>query len=174
MNPLKEKRGQAILEYVLVAPLFLAAFLMVIDVGWVSYQRVLFDYTVRHASWEWRPSGATQNIVLNGHQRVFSGSVANDALRDQLINENNLTSHLRTSDITVRNGRINVYPGVKFQRHKTRFGSDDGRRRLVNMETKADVDYIMRPITPVGRTLLGNEIPTSRSMYKLYNIQSRR
>ncbi|SDY72035.1 TadE family protein [Tindallia californiensis] len=175
MYPLKEKRGQAILEYVLVTPLFLAAFLMVIDVGWVSYQRVLFDYTVRHASWEWRPSSDDRDQVIeDGIAKVYQGEDASTMLRKQMTEENELSGHLNLTDISVENARVYLYRDIRTQSYRCYNDSEYVRMgRMLNLETMADVNYIIRPLTPVGIKLLGDEIPIERSMYKIYNIQFR-
>lgn len=45
--------GQALVEFALVFPLFIAILFAIIDFGWMAYQKAAFDYSRIHASWDY-------------------------------------------------------------------------------------------------------------------------
>ncbi|WP_028263758.1 TadE/TadG family type IV pilus assembly protein [Atopobium fossor] len=47
----RREDGQAVLEFALVFPLFVLLIFATIELGWVGYQHVSFDYACSHANW---------------------------------------------------------------------------------------------------------------------------
>ena len=45
--------GQALVEFVLVFPLFITILFAIIDFGWMAYQKAAFDYSRIHTSWDY-------------------------------------------------------------------------------------------------------------------------
>ena len=45
--------GQALVEFALVFPLFIAILFAIIDFGWMAYQKAAFDYSRIHTSWDY-------------------------------------------------------------------------------------------------------------------------
>lgn len=68
----KSERGQSMVEFALVFPLFLALLFGIIDLGYSGYQVACFDYSYMNASW----GVAASSMVDYDYESTVTGTVS--------------------------------------------------------------------------------------------------
>lgn len=156
----KSEKGQGMVEFALVFPMFIFICLFIIEVGWIAYNYISFDYTYRVASWEIRPQyDKIENpISLHGYQ-------VEDLIKGKL-KENGLS----TSGIEIKNASIT------FETKKEDVVEINGRKeqtRKFYMEIKGDMTKNVPLITPVGKMFMGSNLPLTKKLDKLRLLESK-
>lgn len=145
--------GQALVEFALVFPLFIAILFAIIDFGWMAYQKAAFDYSRIHTSWDYagldvnNPSSTTFKLRYTDDPTTtmtYTDHVA-DAVKDSMrkapsigfdADELNVTSASVTmsnipTESTVPDREGNATKATKIARQAT---------------LKATVTYKIKPI----------------------------
>ena len=71
--------GQALVEFALVFPLFIAILFAIIDFGWMAYQKAAFDYSRIHTSWDY--AGLD---VGNPSSKTYDSARVQEAVKDSI------------------------------------------------------------------------------------------
>lgn len=170
----RREKGQAMVEYAVVLPIFLLVVMFLIEVGWVSYQKVIFDYTCRNAAWEignvnfegyegftWPKwfKGAEDNVLKYGSLQELDVSSSNRVIKEYFsIANDKTTGDIDVDYVTVNNGSVSIYPGEKHYKNKAPKGSPEEDQRIndtafktTSIEVDAKIQYKLQTITPVNR-----------------------
>ena len=139
----KTECGQAMVEFALTVVMFFAVVFAVVDIGWIGYQIIAFDYGYQHVSWkfsfEWNGS-----II---RQQGEAGLSENELIRRRLISSIGMVNQ---NDLTVSNGKFTVYKekiGKTFLRGDKESIMKDTK---MSMNIQATIEYRVRALTPLG------------------------
>lgn len=130
-------------EFALTVVMFFAVVFAVVDIGWIGYQIIAFDYGYQHVSWkfffEWNGS-----II---RQQGEAGLSENELIRRRLISSIGMVNQ---NDLTVSNGKFTVYKekiGKTFLRGDKESIMKDTK---MSMNIQATIEYRVRALTPLG------------------------
>ncbi|MFM1582680.1 TadE/TadG family type IV pilus assembly protein [Helcococcus ovis] len=156
----KSEKGQGMVEFALVFPMFIFICLFIIEVGWIAYNYISFDYTYRVASWEIRPNyDKIENpISLHGRQVEY------------LIKEKLKENGLSTLGIEIKDASIT------FETKKEVVVEINGRKeqaRKFYMKIEGDMTKKVPLITPVGKMFMGSSFPLTKKLDKLRLLESK-
>lgn len=176
-NMLKKRKesGQALVEYALVLPLFLAALCATIDCAWIGYQYICFDYSYREASWEL----SVPNDNNPGEDYSLTGRDAAELIMANMeatalgIKRENLSIDAGDGEDTASINlwsvtKVDYYPGFYYDRHDVSkdYWYEKGENYWRYMRIKAKLTYEVYPPTPVGQVLFGNHLTYTKDLDK--------
>lgn len=155
--------GQAMVEYALVATMFFTTIFVLIDVSWIGFQYISFDYSYRITSWELSVSDPNIDVSYTVPEYTASNLLLN-GIRENAVG-------VDTSKIKILN------PSIKLSTQKINLKYPDGsdrieKRRYMNIE--AEIIYEFSPLTPIGQTLFGKKITISKNLERLRLLQAKR
>ncbi|WP_276981244.1 TadE family protein [Johnsonella ignava] len=170
---IKKEKGQGIVEFALVFPIFLAIMLAIIDFSWIAYQSSVFNQGYAHASWEIgekdlvSSSQLVDNIVYmqqGADRKVYSGLVVENAIKNS-IKQSSLWG-FKPSNLIVTNAVVEAenketsfdVPSYKAQEYTT------ARKDTRYMKIRADIEYRVVPLTFFGRTFFGDTFTIRKSL----------
>lgn len=163
----RKESGQALVEYALVLPAFLAVLCMTIDCAWIGYQYICFDYSYREASWELSVPGdnnAGVEYKLTGPDAA--GLIMSNMEATALgITKENLSIDTGDDEDTALIDlwsvkKTDYYPAAARPNYET------GTNYWRYMHIKAKLTYEVYPPTPVGQALLGNHLTYTKNLDK--------
>lgn len=93
--------GQALVEFALVFPLFIAILFAIIDFGWMAYQKAAFDYSRIHTSWDY--AGLD---VGNPSSKTYDSARVQDAVRDSIAKAPSIG--FDANELTVTNASVTI------------------------------------------------------------------
>lgn len=157
----KSEKGQGMVEFALVFPMFIFICLFIIEVGWIAYNYISFDYTYRVASWELRPRYNNEEK----YPRDLFGYEVENLIYDKL-KENGLS----TSGIKITGASISF--STKDEDVVTINNYTD-RSRKYYMEIKGNMTKEVPLITPVGKMFMGSNFPLTKKLDKLRLLESK-
>lgn len=171
---IKNEKGQSMVEYALVLPIFLMILMFIIDVGWIGYQKVMFDYTCRNTAWQLRLNGDEDWVLNNGRQIVRSGEYANSLLTNQFKQVDiDASNRIDMNKVSVSNGQISIYPGEKEYRYKKPDSipddvvvNTDVKFKTVTMEIEGKIEYQVYALTPLTKPFFKDGIKLTNNLYK--------
>lgn len=157
----KSEKGQGMVEFALVFPMFIFICLFIIEVGWIAYNYISFDYTYRVASWEIRPQ--------YDRESKYPSPLYNHNVEDLIytkLKENGLS----TSGIKITSASITFE--TKDEDVVTINGYTDKSRKYY-MEIKGNMTKKVPLITPVGKMFMGSSFPLTKKLDKLRLLESK-
>lgn len=160
MVKLKNEKGQSIIEFALVLPMFIFLLFFIIDVAWINYQTISFDYAYRQASWKLSISDSdlSKNRYLTGYyiDNLLIDNIEEKAtgIIDKNLSIANASLYLWSESVTEK------YPGA------IEYEYDYHYNYWRYMRIKGDFTYKIHPITPVGKILVGEEIVKTKYLEK--------
>ncbi|MFM1515773.1 TadE/TadG family type IV pilus assembly protein [Helcococcus ovis] len=157
----KSEKGQGMVEFALVFPMFIFICLFIIEVGWIAYNYISFDYTYRVASWELRPKYDNTSKQPRG---LYNGEVEN------LIYDKLKENGLSTSGIKITDASISF--STKDEDVVTINNYTDKSRKYY-MEIKGNMTKEVPLITPVGKMFMGSSFPLTKKLDKLRLLESK-
>ena len=140
----KSECGQAMVEFALTAVMFLMLVFAVLDMGWIGYQMIAFDYGYQKISWDFQFNWTTGSAI---RKRGESGLSDDELIKRRivssidLINEKDLTVSGGRFDITTEKVSYDILTGNSV-------AALNSTKRNVNI--RADIKYRIRPLTPMG------------------------
>lgn len=175
------EKGQAMIEYAIILPIFLLVLFAVIDVGWITYQKAMFTYTCRQTGWDMRLKEDDEWVLHSGVPISRDGGYANMLLTEQFrkVNGEKDATYINLENITVTNGSVVIYPGKKDYKTKTPDylpkTTSAGNGTLYNtttVEVKGKIEYRVRPLTPFFKVFAKdgenkNELTFTNNLYKI-------
>lgn len=153
-------------EFAIVIPIFLLLLFFLIDLGWIIYQKVTFDYTCRKMAWDLN-LGSEEDRVMNTRQPIYySGYNANRLLKVE-FDKNIEGTHVDKSKVSITDGMIAIYPGRKLYKHRGgATTSGDVDFKTTTLEIQGKIKYKIEPLTPIAKPFFGNDITLSSNLYK--------
>ncbi|WP_350343111.1 TadE/TadG family type IV pilus assembly protein [Proteinivorax tanatarense] len=176
LKVVKNEQGQAMVEYALVLPVFLLLLMFVIDVGWITYQKVMFNHVCRRTSWDISLPQEEEWVMTNNRPIVRSGFRANRILREQFSKANeDTTNHIDLSNVSISNGKVSIYPGSKVYKYNAPRGvpSDqaDVHFGTTTIEIQGVIEYTIEPLTPLSKPFFRDGINLTNNLYKARRIR---
>jgi len=157
----KSEKGQGMVEFALVFSfIFLPLSLMLMDLGWVAYNYISFDYNYRVTSWEFRVNDPDIDI-----ERTISGGEANKLLLNEFSKK---SVALNLSNVSFKDATIKLTTQRRAKKYPD--GADTTERRRY-MNITGTITYKFKPLTPIGNTFFGNEHSITKKLDKLRLIE---
>lgn len=171
----KEEKGQAMVEYALVLPIFLLILLFIIDVGWIGYQKIMFDYTCRNSAWDLRLGGDEDWVMNNSAKIVRNGDYANRLLAEGFKKTDEKSSNsIDMKKINISKGYIGMYPGQKEYKYKKPEDMPENvvfntntKFRTVTIEIEGKIEYQVYALTPLTKSFFKDGIKLTNNLYKV-------
>lgn len=157
----KSEKGQGMVEFALVFPMFIFICLFIIEVGWIAYNYISFDYTYRVASWELRPSYDNNEV---NPRSLYNYEV------EKLIYDKLKENGLSTSGIEIKNATISFNTKIE---DVVEINGRKEQARKYYMEIKGDMTKKVPLITPVGKMFMGSSFPLTKKLDKLRLLESK-
>ncbi|MCI5997608.1 MAG: TadE/TadG family type IV pilus assembly protein [Peptoniphilaceae bacterium] len=149
------ERGQSMVEFALAIPIFLTLCLVIIEVGWIGYKYITFDYSYRVSSWELSVDYSEEpNYTIGGSE---SERYILNELKKRAIG-------LDFSNIDIKNSSITLSTERKDKRYPD--GNSSVERRIY-MNIVGEISYVFKPLTPIGENLFGKNITVTKRLDKL-------
>lgn len=169
-----KEKGQAMIEFALVFPLFIIFVFFIIDVGWISYQKVIFSYTTRNITWEFYDKQIDNWVAQANQHYITEGWEADHKIKEKFVTSNaNKGNKINPDRIRVRNSSISIYAGRRKYAYKVDYaGLDKAYRNDVNFNTTtyeitSTIYYDLEPITPIANMFFKNGITLKNEVYKV-------
>lgn len=165
------EKGQAVVEWAIVFPLFLLLMCAIIDFGWFGYQRLMFESAYQMTAWDFtlilRDTGGNEmtdsSIVGGGTPGSYNESTANVVKIDGKglyglgpgIKEHMVSGSgglLKESNLKVKSAKVDFKMVVEpefYQLVGNELKQYDTHR--VNVELLAELEYEIEPLTPIGK-----------------------
>ena len=162
IRKIKNEKGQTLVEFAIVLPIFIFLLFFIIDVAWVTFQTISFDYGYRQASWE-----ISVDDPDLSRTKTYSGSYVNNLLKTNILtNANDMISNnlfiydgsiFLWSDIVTEKYPGYTYGDYEYYEHYMRY-----------MRIRAYLWYRIEPLTPIGKLFFGN------NFYQFKNLDKER
>lgn len=160
------EKGQSMVEFAMILPLFLLLIFFIIDFGWYAYQRSMFDQGYAHAGWNVSRAqlGDTDPIDEVPAAQVYTGSAVETALADE-VSASSLWGFI-PANLTVSNARARLYNQETSFAVPGRLEDDvvPAISRTRYMELEADLTYRIYPLTFVGHMLFGSYAEVDKTL----------
>ena len=147
--------GQALVEFVLVFPLFITILFAIIDFGWMAYQKAAFDYSRIHTSWDYagldvnNPSSTIywsykETDPTKTKSMTYTGGVP-EAVKTSI--EKAPSIGFDTSELTVTNAKVTISNVPSESTVPDRKGDATKATRVTRQaRLEATVKYNVKPI----------------------------
>ncbi|HEY4544504.1 MAG TPA: TadE family protein [Tissierellaceae bacterium] len=176
----KTEKGQMLVEYAMVLPVFLIVLFSIIDLGWLVFQKNTFNYACRRASWEFNMKQHEEYVLASNQELYISGYEADNELTHSFRKTSEKIGYLNIRNIDVSNSTIHIIPGRKTYKskppaHFTRVipGEAEQTYTTTSFEIKGKIKYKVEPLTPMGQTLLGRDFTFENDLYKIRRSRMR-
>lgn len=155
----RRESGQTLVEFAFVFPIFIVILFMIIEFGWMAYQKAAFDYSRLHASWDYGgldvggPSSFGYTYSDTGAQTYTAG--VEQAVRSSIekapsigFNKDQLTVQPGAS-VTIENASSDstVPDRLKNETKATRITRTARLRATVSYTLQPIAGFVMQPIT---------------------------
>ena len=132
--------GQALVEFVLVFPLFITILFAIIDFGWMAYQKAAFDYSRIHTSWDY--AGLD---VGNPSSKTYDSASVQLAVKSSI--EKAPSIGFDTNELTVTNATVTISNVPSESTVPDRKGDATKATRVTRQaRLEATVKYNVKPI----------------------------
>lgn len=159
-----KEAGQALVEFALTIPVFIAIALFIIDFGWVSYQRIAFEHGYMRASWSLTASdiGDADPLEEVPSTDVYTGSNITDKLREYIETG---TWGCVAGNLSVSGVKATVYNTEEYFNVPGRMSEAVAATNLSrHMELEAEIRYVIYPITFFGKMVFGDYIELEKEL----------
>lgn len=149
-------------EYGLTIVMFVFLIFSIIDLGWIGFQYISFDYSYQYSSWKIVVSDPNINYPY-----TYSGWAYNNLVRANIadnavgINVSNLSVKNTVIKLTTENQNV-TNPDGTHETHKRRY-----------MQITAVIEYTIKPLTPIGELLYGSTIKWTKNLDRLRLLQTK-
>ncbi|WHH57946.1 TadE family protein [Petroclostridium sp. X23] len=157
--------GQALVEFALTLWMYILITFFIIDFGWVSYQRISFEYGYMHSSWSVSAAdlGDTDALEEVPSTAVYAGAVVSDVLFDVLSRS---SLGIIGGNVTIADANAVLYNQADSYNVPGRTPGNPVQAisRTRYMDLTADFSYVIQPLTPIGSLFLGNDITVEKEL----------
>lgn len=172
---IKNEKGQVLVEYALVLPIFLLMLFSIIEIGWIGYQKVILDHTFRKTTYEYRFTKQDAQSALQGYHRAYRGYQAEEMIKSQIkATDNRALGIIDIDRLSIDNAFIEMWPGGrKFVYKKPKgydlYPSQEAKTTysMVTYEIDGIIRYRVPPLTPFSKLFFGERgLLLEKSLYK--------
>ena len=172
---MKSEKGQILVEYAIVIPIFLLLLFAIIEIGWVGYQKVVLDYTFRKASWEFNIPANDAKAALAGGYIDYQGWVAEEMIKKQIqTSDKRVLGIVDVDRLIIDYPVITLYPGKRVFRYEkpeeftiSQVQEAKATFSMVTFEITGRARYNIPPITPFSRMFFGEQgLEIKKDLYK--------
>ena len=163
---LKQDKGQGMVEFALVFPIFIIIILFIIEIGWMTYQQTVFDQSYQYSSWSVQASdfGDSDPLDTCPSSVVYSGNTVSDPLVER-IKEASFWGFL-SENLTVSDAQAVMKNEEKSFSVPGRTPGDTvtAISRTRYMDLKATLSYDIYPLTFLGRQVFGSRVTKEKKL----------
>lgn len=163
MSVKRKETGQAAIEFALAILVFVPLLFGIIDFGWISFQKMAFEYGYIHTGWNVSASdlGDSDPIDTVPSTATYSGS----SVSDPLYYEIELSSPIVEENLNITNATAVLYNNaVPYSVPSSTGGVISAVCRTRYMDISADLTYTIQPLTPIGELLYGSVITINKEL----------
>ncbi len=157
--------GQALIEFALTVWLLIMITFAIIDFSWISFQRASFEYGYMYASWSISANdlGDTDPLEEVPSEAEYTGTAVSDILFDDI---NDRSPGIIDSNLMIMNANAKLYNEADHYNVPGRTPGNPVQAisRTRYMDLTADFSYVIRPLTPIGGMLFGNDITVEKEL----------
>jgi hypothetical protein len=172
-----KEAGQAMVEFALAIIVFIPILFFIMDFGWITFQRVIFEYGYMHSSWDISASDLDDYDPLEEvpSSKTYSGPKVAIPLREELISS---TAGIIASNLNIVYANAELHnedDETKYSVPSRTGDSVDAYSRTRYMVLTAKITYIIHPLTPIGNLIFDDpmEIEKDLSRTKVVGTQHR-
>jgi len=161
---LKNDKGQGVLEFALVLPIFIFIIFTIIDFTWFAYQSHSINYSYQKAGWEISLSEIGDNDDLEDIPsiKIITGSLASKIIKDRISNS---ADGIISDNLAIENGKFTLSnKRANFQLPDRNNEILYGTRTNRYLQIDADITYSIKPLTYVGKIFFGNSYEIKRKL----------
>lgn len=163
---LKGEKGQGMVEFALVFPVFIMILLLIIEVGWLTYQQTVFDQSYMYSSWTVQAADFGDSDLLETcpSSAVYSGNTVSDALMTRIKDASFwgfIPSNLiiNSAQAVLHNEEVTyLVPG------RTPADTAMAVSRTRYMDLDANLSYDIYPLTYLGRQIFGTRVTKEKKL----------
>ena len=160
-----DESGQALIEFAVVIPLVITLVIAIMELSWIGYQKLSFDYGCSHASWDVTADKLSDmdDLKSAGSRRTYSGAAVDGVIKSA-VSDSTLWG-FNTSGLSIANASATMYnidgnfsvPGKQAEvvpaTTVTRY-----------MDINAELSYNIRPLTFMGSLFFSNSLNARREL----------
>ncbi|MCI0503069.1 MAG: pilus assembly protein [Fusobacteria bacterium] len=157
---LKYEKGQSLVEYAMVVPILFFAIFAIIEICWIGYQTMSFDYSYRQATWNVAVSDPNPIVTRLIEGQEAANLIENNMMLNSLgINNDSLV--ISDASIYIWSDKVTQqYPGSSVGEYET----NSAYWRY--MRIKAKIYYKIPALTPAGEMIFGHFLEKTREIDK--------
>ncbi|MEY8353960.1 TadE family protein [Lachnospiraceae bacterium 54-53] len=163
---LKGEKGQGMVEFALVFPVFFMILLLIMETGWLTYQQTVFDQSYQYSSWTLQASdlGDSDSLESCPSRAVYSGNAVSDPLITR-IKEASFWGFI-PENMVVNNAQAVLHNEEETFSVPGRTPSETvtAVSRTRYMDINADISYDIYPLTYLGRQIFGARITKEKKI----------
>ncbi len=163
---LKQDKGQAMVEFALVFPIFLIIILFIIEAGWMTYQQTVFDQSYQYSSWTIQASDLGDSDPLEScpSTAVYSGNAVADPLAERM-KEASFWGFI-PANLTVSDAQAVLENKEETFSVPGRTPADTVMATSLTryMDLEATLSYDIYPLTYVGRQVFGARVTKEKEL----------
>lgn len=158
--------GYTAVEFALALLVFIPLLFVILDFGWVCFQKIAFEYGYMHSSWEVRASdvGDFGSLDLEGvaSENTITGAAVETPIYDQM---KKFASMIIKENLSVSDAQAEFYnEAVPYDVPTISGGSTQGVSRTRYMELSAKITYVIYPLTPFGDKLFSGSLTVVKDL----------
>lgn len=174
--------GQSLVEFALVLLPFLTIVFFIIDFGWVTFQRTVFEYAYTHSSWSLSALSLGDNDAMEDtatvkyYTETTVPATSTQNIKNVLYSEfENSYKSIIKDNLSINNSAAKLYNEENDDyflpdRNGQRFEAVSLTRY---MELNAELTYVIYPITPIGKLFFKDKITITKDLEKTKIVKTR-
>lgn len=156
--------GQAMVEFAVTLPIFLLVFFAVMDLSWIGYQHIVFDYSYQVAVWEMSGLESSESNSPIDISESFSKKYITDGIKSNAVGIN-------ISNIYVNNASIKLRTVIEKVKEINGTLRDEYRRYAL---ISGVIEYKFKPLTYVGELIFGSDISITKTLNRIRLLRMKR
>ena len=160
-----DNTGQAMVEFALTLWLFIMITFFIIDFGWVSFQKTVFEYGYIHSSWAITAAdlGDADPLEEVPSEASYTGSKVSDAIFEEFSKS---APGIVEANMTISNAKAVLHNEANPYQVPGRNPGDavQAISRTRYMDLNADFTYVVYPLTPIGKLFFGNDVTLEKEL----------
>ena len=147
------------IEYGFTAFFFILLFTFILDVGWIGFNYLTFNYSYRASTWDLSIHDPDERYLRYNYNHDAAGTAyyLKEEFRKYAIG-------LDINRLSIENGKIRIFTE---ESNINKPGGIEKPVRRRYMSINADVKYTFNPATPIGASFFGKEITVVKNLTKL-------
>lgn len=182
MKKIKSEKGQVMVEFSLVLPLFLLLLFAIIEISYISYHQVLFDHTMRSATWRVREARIENSVMAGAHygnEYIYEGEGARSLIMKSIGETNDsVFGKLDMNQLTIDRPRIIFYlddnKEYKYQKpaRLDYLTYDEAKPtkveyKILLVKIQGDANYRIPSVTPFTKLIFKDGLVLKKDLNKI-------